>query len=542
MLRAGMEMDAALPPGSRLLHIGPHKTGTTSLQGAFHRSRPAAIAQGVRYAGPNRHPVGAAQAVVATGRAVVRNAAAPAPRIGLWQRLVREVRSAPEARVVISSEWFADADDATIRRVVDDLDPVRTHVVLTVRPLIRILPSQWQQYVQAGVGQPYEAWLESVLRVDAPNAPSFWRRHRHDQLAARWAEVVGAERVTVVVADDRDHGSVLRAFERLTGLRRGTLVTEPAGANRSLTRLEIEAVRAMSIALGRAGVVGERQLNLVLYGAAAALRERTPATDEPRIETPAWATARARAIGTEIADGLVASGVRIVGGVDSLRDGAPRGHAEGADPEGEPDDVAAHPAWPEVVATATVGLATGAAMARAWPAGGRSPAVAELSTRRLFEVLGSRARRMARIRLPRAAQPLPDAAISSPEEAAVVAELERQVRELGIGRRQSKRIIAAVTAELGTPVAALRDFDLDGPWPRIAATAAVGIARASGLVPPPGHAPKASSRRATVETIELARLSTPALVAIVVQRLAAGAVRRRGAAAEPPRRRGPIPR
>ncbi|MEJ7756576.1 MAG: hypothetical protein WKF83_09890 [Nocardioidaceae bacterium] len=32
-------MDLLLPKGTRLLHIGPHKTGTTSLQGAFHNNR-----------------------------------------------------------------------------------------------------------------------------------------------------------------------------------------------------------------------------------------------------------------------------------------------------------------------------------------------------------------------------------------------------------------------------------------------------------------------------------------------------------------------
>src|SRR5207249_2973145 len=44
-----------LPEGTRLVHIGPPKTGTTAVQGAFHARRREVLAQGVRYAGRSRH-------------------------------------------------------------------------------------------------------------------------------------------------------------------------------------------------------------------------------------------------------------------------------------------------------------------------------------------------------------------------------------------------------------------------------------------------------------------------------------------------------
>ena len=56
----------ALPEGTRLPHIGPPKTGTSSLQAAFHQNRPATLDQGVRYAGSSRHSGSAVLAV--TGR------------------------------------------------------------------------------------------------------------------------------------------------------------------------------------------------------------------------------------------------------------------------------------------------------------------------------------------------------------------------------------------------------------------------------------------------------------------------------------------
>ena len=37
--------------GTRLLHIGPHKTGTTAIQGALHLARERLTAEGVVYPG-----------------------------------------------------------------------------------------------------------------------------------------------------------------------------------------------------------------------------------------------------------------------------------------------------------------------------------------------------------------------------------------------------------------------------------------------------------------------------------------------------------
>ena len=52
-----------LPEGTRLVHIGPHKTGTTSLQAALYAARPALLEQGVRHVGKTRNPASAVRAV-----------------------------------------------------------------------------------------------------------------------------------------------------------------------------------------------------------------------------------------------------------------------------------------------------------------------------------------------------------------------------------------------------------------------------------------------------------------------------------------------
>jgi hypothetical protein len=313
-----------LPDGTRLLHIGPPKTGTTTVQGAFHAARASLAAQGVRYAGRTRHPRRAVFAV--TERSWVGGAPPP---IQEWDDLVDEIRRAPEPRVVLSSEALASADPAQIRRIVDELDPARVHVVLTLRPLTRILPSQWQQAVQSGMETRYADWLESLFTqadVDIAADPAggersgrgFWYRHRHDRLVARWAEVVGPERMTVVVLDDRDRARVLRVFEALTGLHEGTLAEQQDLTNRSLTQPEAEAVRAFNAAFWQAGLGLRLHNRLMLLGAGMRMKRHEPAADWPRIETPQWALDRASEIATTAVASIASSGVRVVGELDRL--------------------------------------------------------------------------------------------------------------------------------------------------------------------------------------------------------------------------------
>ena len=361
-----------LPEGARLLHIGPHKTGTTSLQSAFHVGRRKVVAQGVHYAGPNRQPMQAAHAI--TGKPSPY-ADGKTPPLARWRDLVREVERAREPRVVISSEGFADADEAGVSKVIGDLGQGRVHVVVTLRPLAALLPSQWQQYVQGGMTQAFDVWLEKVLNEPpGTTTPSFWQRHRHDRLVARWAAAAGAEHVTVVVGDETDHDRLLRVFEGLVGLQAGTLVPEPDLANRSLTLAEAGIVRAFNVAFREEGLGTQLHTKVMRFGAAEHLKRRLPGPDEPRIETPSWAIERAAAISRQIVEGIASAGVRVVGDLASLAaTPEPAGSHDGG-PTETPDEP-----WADIGARAAVGIVLASGLARgagatagaevAWPDG-----------------------------------------------------------------------------------------------------------------------------------------------------------------------------
>lgn len=344
-----------VPEGTRLLHIGPHKTATTALQGALWSARDDLLLQGVRHAGRSRNPSTAVRAVTGQGSGYSDQP----PSIRYWRDLAREIRGSREPRLVVSSEFLAAARPDAIRRIADELDPSRVRIVVTVRPLARIIPSHWQQNVQAGAAWSLDAWIESLLTGNKANLDAgFWWLQRHDRLIERWVEVVGRARVTAVVVDDRDHGLVLRTFEGLLGLREGTLRPVHDLANRSLTAAEAEAIRAFNLAFRRAG--GSLAVHSVVMrlGAALQMKRREPGPDEPRVALPAWAREPVARISAEIADGVVASGVRIVGDPALLRD---------VPEPGETAPGSAAGITPSVAAAMAIGVlvSTGALRARA---------------------------------------------------------------------------------------------------------------------------------------------------------------------------------
>jgi hypothetical protein len=377
-----------LPENAVLLHVGVFKTGTTSIQGALFRARPQLAEHGVLHAGATRQPISAVLALTGLRGRVGK----PRPRMEQWEAFAAEVTAAADRRVVVSSEFFSGADEAAARRAVRELGGPRVHVVVTLRPLVKIMPSQWQQYIRNRSTVTYDDWLEGMLKIPPFNSPTptFWHRHRQDAQVERWASIVGPENVTVIVLDENDRDFLLRTFEDLLGLPSGLLVAEKDTENRSMTAGEIELVRQVNGEFLGRGWSDKLYRKFVRQGLTSQMQtNRTPPADEARLTTPQWALDRAAEIGAAAADKLSALGVRIVGDVSTL--GAPALATESNDPVRDYPMVAVAAAREAVVGiVVTSGLAT-------------STAVKVTSTRDLVGVILARGR--SRLR-GRAAPPL----------------------------------------------------------------------------------------------------------------------------------------
>jgi hypothetical protein len=321
------EHTKALPANSIMLHIGAHKTGTTSVQAALFTASKRLEEQGVinLVADGDETANPAARAV----QRLPSSGSAGAPvDYNVWTTLVRQAQAHPNQLVSISAEAFAVSESLVIKQIVNDLGLDRLQVVITLRPLRKILPSQWQQDLHgAWLSLEFEEWLRQTLKEVRPikqigplQVPhQFWFRHRHDALLQRWIDAVGRDRITLVVADDQQKSSLLEHFEKLLSLSAGTLTSTGITRNQSMTLPEMQIMQRYgelleSSELGKKIVAQSRY-----HKALRILRKMRPENeDDARLAVPAWSYERVSEIQHEMVERMQASGVAVIGTLNQL--------------------------------------------------------------------------------------------------------------------------------------------------------------------------------------------------------------------------------
>jgi len=313
-----------IAPDGVLLHVGVHKTGTTAIQAALADARPDLRANGVTYPGKLQAQHRAALALLqrhwgwnTRGGSVLDRAH--------FDKLARRVDRTKD-RVVISSEFFCEADAEKAAHVAESLGSGRVQIVVTLRNLGRLLPSSWQQYLKYGLTTPYEAWLTDIFQSPGSSkmSPTFWRRHDHAAVIDRWVSAVGADRVTVLVLEDVDRSAVFVSFAQLLGIDPTILTSRmDLTSNRSMTAAEAQFLMALNARVKKS-MQWEEYVRYVRRGVALGMVEgRTPGADEQRLVTPDWALDAAAEAGNRSADAITSSGVRVIGDVDALRTRVP---------------------------------------------------------------------------------------------------------------------------------------------------------------------------------------------------------------------------
>lgn len=310
---------SAIPPGTLLLQIGPFKTGTTALQHTASLRRDALAEHGVLYPGDGlNHRWGcSALAGLSWGWSRAERQSADATH---GQNLLDEIRRAtPSTRTWISYERLAILDDAAARSLCEQLGrPI--HVLIGLRPLHSLLPSEWQQLIKSGRQTgPLDQWAtESLDRVGKDESRT--RHFDHAALIERWAAIVGPASVTGIIIDPAHRDTLPRVTEQLLALPSGFLdppeATQGFHTNRSLTAPELALVSAVSQRLRSIGTPQATYQRYIARGLVVNLLNRRPAPDEPRIMLGTESLERALDQDRQAAARLRASGVRIVGELD----------------------------------------------------------------------------------------------------------------------------------------------------------------------------------------------------------------------------------
>ncbi|MDP3892037.1 MAG: hypothetical protein Q8Q44_12470, partial [Nocardioides sp.] len=175
-----------------LLHIGLMKSGTTFLQGRLGANRDTLAAQGFLFPGATwGDQIRAVTDILGFGGTAARRSSD-----GAWAALREEI-DAHHGTAVVSMEFLAAAVPANITRVAHELSDIDLRVVATVRDLGRAVPAMWQEGVKNGRTWGFEEYVGGV-RDGGPPGQHFWRQQAAGRIVSRWADGVGADRVTVV--------------------------------------------------------------------------------------------------------------------------------------------------------------------------------------------------------------------------------------------------------------------------------------------------------------------------------------------------------
>jgi len=303
-----------------VIHAGFHKSGTTALQSSLFDQRRHLLENGILY--PDCESTGHHRASWSLTRRpwgwAGRGGTTTPPSV--WNRLARSVRQHPGTSV-ISSEFLTDCDEPAMRQLLADTRAARNTVFFTLRPLIKILPSSYQQSLKSGRKLDYGSWLHRVLDPARANATAqtFWHRHDHRRILAAWVSIFGRENVILAITDESAPEKIYQAFLRVLATPDSVLpASRPRRLNRSLTWPEIELL----LEVNRCFPEDKRWQDYVTFVRGGAVRGLTnrppPHPGDPPLLTPPWAIQRAQEIMREENEQLRGLGLQVLGDLDAM--------------------------------------------------------------------------------------------------------------------------------------------------------------------------------------------------------------------------------
>jgi len=303
-----------------IIHAGFHKSGTTALQEAFDAQNEELKAAGIIYPNIGRrahHRV----AWALTGRTWGwGKRGGEKTSIKEWEQLAKSINSSDEETIIISSEFFSELDGDAIRKLFSDIKGRKVQAVFTVRPLVKLLASSYQQYLKYGIKADYEEWLHSVLDTPGESKinPTFWLRHFHGRVVGKWVDVLGSQAVTVIIVDESRPEFLFDSINAYLGLPQGLLKSQETGSNRSLTMEEIALLLDINRRFPQEREWDEYEI-FIRNGYIRTITDVvTPSPESGKLLTPQWAIDKGNEIGAVNKRELIATHARIIGDIESL--------------------------------------------------------------------------------------------------------------------------------------------------------------------------------------------------------------------------------
>lgn len=300
------------------LHIGASKTGTSAFQNGLFASAGPLAQQGVALPYTSRpdhvrallRPLG-----WRTSEGFVRDV-----RPDALAEVVPTLSAARGTRVLLTNEDLCEADPERIAALAEVVGRagLDLRVVLTVRHLAAVIPSEWQQFLKHRMTLDYPAFLTRVRDRRGRWARHFWLRQDPVAIVERWGAGVGRDKLDVVVTPDRavDPTGLYRMMGEVVGFDATALDWPERDVNASFGYVESEVYRRLNESL-----TGRLRRYEMEYQPAVRwplVQGVLPRSASARITLPPEHLPWVQEIAAEHAAGLRGSGVRVHGDLDHL--------------------------------------------------------------------------------------------------------------------------------------------------------------------------------------------------------------------------------
>lgn len=221
-----------------VLHIGPHKTGTTSVQKFLKKHTRKTKKQFYYPPIPDGH--GPGHALLAWHTLGVRTDIQPVAPLA---DVISEAAGKGVRQLVLSAEDFSIAFFTGMDKLAKALERHPVHLICTFTPVARRVLSIWQEEVKHGALYP-----SSDIPSFAANSPTL-----QPALARKFTEALNPSRVSLILAYSSDPAALLKVVGDIIGL---DVPPDPAmaPANVSMGTIEIETLRAFNAITHQQGV------------------------------------------------------------------------------------------------------------------------------------------------------------------------------------------------------------------------------------------------------------------------------------------------
>lgn len=311
---------------SLIIHAGFLKTGTTSLQASLHENAQILLKENVFYpqvvnphlAVEADHHFAAIALIGKTEGWQDEDRSLPAEPIESWLQLAKAFKK-HNGTSILSSEMLSELTSSGIRRVQSDTSSMPTKVIFSIRPLVKMLPSAYQQKIKFGlIKVSYEQWLEHVFTDGSAASEQFWLRHNHPEVLSRWSEVFGNSNIHLIVVDETQPEFLFRTFEQIAGFKTELKIPERLGKNRSLSIEEMSLMRHINRRFRKAHDWEDYRI-FIREAAAKGLTDRPDFRDSHHtLKTPEWAVEKARETAERFVEEIQALNINLYGELTKL--------------------------------------------------------------------------------------------------------------------------------------------------------------------------------------------------------------------------------